>query len=581
MDKLEYDIVILGTGLGGMRAALEATKKSGSKLRIALISKIHAMRSHSVAAEGGISGVLYPDKNKDSFELHAYDTIKGSDYLADQDAVEMLVRNAPHEIRLLEHLGVPWNRDKDGEIQFRAFGGMSTPRTAFAADKTGFFMLNSIYDTLLRFDNIDVFHEYYATKMLLDKGVFKGFYVIDLATGNRKLIVARQGIIATGGAARVYEFTTTSYSSTGDGLGLAYREGLPLKDMEFVQFHPTALVPSGILISEAARGEGGYLLNSKNERFMANYAKTKMELAPRDIVSRAIMTEIEEGRGIKDPTSGMDYVLLDLRHLEQKILDEKLPMIREIAIKMLKIDPAYEPLPIRPASHFTMGGIASNKEAGVLYTKKKQVRGLWAAGECGSVSVHGANRLGSNSLSECIIWGRIAGEAAAKSALKTRGLSAVDKWLERAVTDEDMRISKLLDSHGEHNPYQIRKELWRTMEENVHVFRNKQRLTKAKKKLKELTARFSNIYVGDKGNIYNTNLRDVFELENMLNLSAVITECALNRTESRGGHWRTDYPSRNDKRWLKHTLAFKSAKGIRLDYLPVKITKWKPEIRKY
>lgn len=582
MDVLEYDVAIVGSGLAGMRAALQASEVSQGKLRVALISKLHAMRSHSVSAEGGISGVLYPGEAGDSIELHGFDTAKGSDYLGDQDAIELLVNEAPKEIRFFDHLGVPWNRDDSGRIVLRAFGGMSVPRTAFAADKTGFFMMGALYDSLLEYGNLDIFHEHYVTNLLLDGGVFRGFLAIDLASGDPKLFLAKSGIIATGGFSRIYGFTTTAYSSTGDGIALAYKAGIPLKDMEFVQFHPTGLIPSGILITEAARGEGGYLLNNKGERFMERYAKSKMELAPRDIVSRAMVTEINEGRGLIHKASGMKHLLLDLRHLGDEKIDERLPMIKEMTIKMLGIDPAKEPIPVRPAAHFTMGGIHTNIHGQVMLDDSKTpVEGLWAAGECGCVSVHGSNRLGSNSLSQCVIWGRITGEMAAKRASNTGEPSDTRSKTVARAEEEYNKIVKLLDNKGTQNPYELRSKLWETMDTLVYVYRDTKSLMEAKRRVAELKRSYSDIYIADKGRVYNTNLRDALEIGNMIELAEVVIVSAIARKESRGAHAMVEYPKRDDANWLKHTLAYRTSEEPRLSYIPVKITKWEPKERTY
>ncbi len=579
MEVLKHDIVILGSGLAGMRAALQAAKASDGKLSIALVSKLHAMRSHSVSAEGGISGVLYPGQDNDSVALHGYDTAKGSDFLGDQDAIEILINHAPEEIKLFDHLGVPWNRDQKGKVTLRAFGGMSVPRTVFAADKTGFFMLNTLYDNLLSFPSVKIYHEHIATKLLIKDNKFNGIIAIDMATGELRAITGSSGIIATGGFARTYGFTTTAYSSTGDGIALAYNEGLSLKDMEFVQFHPTGLIPSGILITEAARGEGAYLLNSRGERFMSNYVKKMMELAPRDIVSRSMVTEIEAGRGLTDKRYGdLEFLHLDMRHLGEAKIDERLPMIKEISMKMIGLDPAHDLIPVRPVAHFTMGGINTNIDGNVLSRTGKPVSGLWAAGECGCVSVHGSNRLGSNSLSQCVIWGKITGNLAAQNAAKKKALD--NAFINKSLSGEDEKIGLMLSAEGT-NPYEIRRALWRTMDEHVGAYREAKSLMQAQKKIADLMKKYKRVAVMDKSMVYNTNLRDTIEIGNMLNLASVVVECALNRKESRGAHARREYPVRNDKQWMKHTVAAKSGDKIKITYSPVKITKWKPEERKY
>lgn len=578
MELLDFDVVVLGSGIAGLGAAIHASRSSKGSLSVALVSKLHVMRSHSVAAEGGISGVLYPESNKDSKDLHAYDTIKGSDYLADQDAVEVLVKRAPEEIKFLDHIGVPWNRLNNGHISQRPFGGMSIPRTAFAADKTGFFMMRSLYDELLSLKNVEIFNEHFATSLIREGNDIHGFVAFDLATRNVKAFRSKSLIIATGGASRVFSFTTNSYSNTGDGTAMAFRAGLPLKDMEFVQFHPTALIPSGILITEAARGEGGYLRNANGDRFMEKYARSKMELAPRDIVSRSIMTEIKEGRGMRDKESGLDYVYLDLRHLDSKKIDEKLPMIKEITIKMLNIDPSKLPIPIRPAAHFTMGGIHTDIKGHVMRNGRDAMNGVWAAGECACVSVHGANRLGSNSLSQCSVWGRITGIEAAENARRGRRGSAK---FEKMAEQEEMRIIELAEGKGSESPYEIRDALYNVMDEHLYVYRNMKGMKLAQKRISSLRKRMKDVYVKDKGNVYNTNLRETFEIANLLDLAWVITEGAVRRHESRGAHVVAEYPKRDDKNWLKHTIAMKSIGGIRFEYAPVKIEGWQPEERKY
>lgn len=581
MDIIEYDALILGSGIAGMTAALHAELESGGRLHIALVSKTHAMRSHSVAAEGGISGVLYPGQNADSEELHAYDTVKGSDYLADQDAVERLVRSAPREIKFFEHIGVPWNRDAHGRISERAFGGMSVPRTAFAADKTGFFMMRALYDEITAHKGIEVLHEHLVTSLIMDRGRFLGLYAIDMATGKPLLLRARACVIATGGFARVYGFTTTSYSSTGDGIALAYEAGLPLKDMEFVQFHPTALVPSGILITEAARGEGGYLVNSEGKRFMADYARSKMELAPRDIISRAIISEIGAGRGMKHRESGFDYVNLDLRHLDSRIIDERLPMIRDITNKMLHLDPGRELIPVRPAAHFTMGGIHTDIDGRVMLGPAgRAASGLWAAGECACVSVHGANRLGSNSLSQCAVWGRIVGEGIARYAARHHAVEEV-RMLKKRAEAEEGRINGMLEGDGHEDPYAIMGAMRLTMDRYLYVYRTRSGMARAVKELRALRSRLRNIRVKDRGRIYNSNLKDAIELWNLLHLACAVAESAVRRKESRGAHFVLEHPERDDRKWLEHTVIMKGLGGNRVSYIPVRVSKWKPEKRVY
>jgi succinate dehydrogenase / fumarate reductase flavoprotein subunit len=577
-----YDIIVLGSGLAGMRAALEASLASKGKLRIAIVTKLHAMRSHSVSAEGGISGVLHETEKNDSEELHAFDTIKGSAYLADQDAVELLVSEAPGEIRLFGHLGVPWNRDEKGRVMVRPFGGMSTPRTVFAEDKTGFFLMNALYDNLVEFANVDIFHEHFATRLILKDGAFSGVFAIDLADGSYKLFEGRCCVLATGGYGRIFGFTTTAYSSTGDGIALAYREGASLKDMEFVQFHPTALVPSGILITEASRGEGGYLLNAKGERFMNRYASEKMELAPRDIISKAIIQEIEAGRGLLDQHSGLEYVELDLRHLGAGVIDEKLPMVREIVEKSLGYDPVDHTIPVRPACHFTMGGINSNIKGQVIMSDGKPARGLWAAGECGCVSVHGANRLGSNSLSQCLVWGRMVGKEAASGAARVESREKLEAHARQAAEAEVERIEELLQKRSGVNPYEIRMKLQDTMDKHAYVFRSTKGLKTAIDRVEGLMRSYSGIMVKDKSMTYNTNLRDALEIGNLLELAYAVLNCAVRRKESRGAHSMVEYPERDDKNWLKHTVVSKGRGGeLRISYLPVTVTKWKPQERKY
>ncbi len=564
-----HDLLILGSGIAGLRAAIEAARTND--LDIAIISKVQLMRSHSVCAEGGTAAVLQPEAG-DSLELHAWDTIRGSDFLADQDAVKLFVERAPREMLLLEHWGIPWSRRPDGRIAQRAFGGHSFDRACFAADKTGFFEMQTLYDTLQKYTKVNQYHECYATSILINNGIFCGLTVWNLTTGEFFFLQGKALIIATGGACRMYGFTTYSLTATGDGMAMAYRAGLPLKDMEFVQFHPTGLVPSGILITEAARGEGGYLLNNQEERFMTKYAPAKMEVAPRDIVTRSIMTEIEQGRGFSGP-KGLDYVHLDLRHLGAPKINERLPMIREIALRFNFIDPIYQPIPVRPAAHYFMGGIHTNIDGAT------PVEGIWAAGEAACVSIHGANRLGSNSTSECLVWGQITGEKAAKYAAKLKAFPPLPK--EQRLKEEEAKVFTQFKNNGKENPYQLSAELKKIMDTQVGVFRTGTELMSALNKIKELKQRLTQVSVKDSGRIYNTDLLHALELNNLLDLAEVIVTGALARTESRGAHARRDFPARDDVNWLKHTLAYYTPEGPRLEYIPVTITLWQPTERKY
>lgn len=580
-EVLTYDVLVIGSGLAGLRAALQAEIATNGKARVAVISKLQVMRSHSVAAEGGTSAVLRPEEG-DSIELYMWDTTKGGDFLSDQDAVERYCKLMTDEVLLLDHLGLPWERRPDGRIDQRPFGGQSFPRACYAGDKIGFFEMHTLYDNLLRFDNVDFFEEHFVTSLLIKDKKFYGVTALDMKTGDLRVFLGKSGIIATGGAGQLYKFTTNARTLTGDGYAIAYRAGIPLKDMEFVQFHPTGLVPSGILITEAARGEGAILLNSKGERFMTRYAPNMMELAPRDIVSRSMMTEILEGRGFKDEESGMEYILEDMRHIGKDRILRKLNNIREIALRYLKKDIIEEPIPVRPAQHFMMGGVHADIDGKVLYEDGTWVKGLWGAGEAANVGVHGANRLGSNGTGVCLVWGRLTGEQAAKYALEhnSENISVPQDLVEK----EEKRIfDGLLHSRGGgEDHYKIREELRETMDKYVGVFREEKGLTIALKKVKELKERFKEISIEDKSLTYNTDLIMAMETQNLLDVAEVIVAGALARRESRGAHYRTDYPKRDDQNFLKHTLAIMGSDGSpQLEYIPVKIVYWLPVERKY
>ncbi len=580
VETIDHDVVIVGSGLAGLRAAVEVLRSGTAVKSLAVISKLALMRSHSVAAEGGTAAVLYPEDG-DSLELHAWDTIKGSDFLADQDAVWRFVTLCPGEIRQLERWGIPWSRREDGRIAQRPFGGHSFNRATFAQDKVGFFEMRALYDKLQEHDNWARYDETFVTSLVIEGGVFRGCTAIELKTGKFVFFRAKACIVATGGAGQIWKFTATSVSTTGDGIGLAYRAGLPIEDMEFMQFHPTGLIPTGVLITEGARGEGGYLVNSKGERFMQRYAPSKMELAPRDVVSRSMIKEINEGRGFKDEDSGLPYLHLDLRHLGKEKIDSKLPFIKELSMKFTGIDPVLEPIRIKPTAHYTMGGVRVDINGRVLDSDGKVVKGLWAAGETACVSIHGANRLGANSTAECLVFGKVVGEdvagyLASDEADPESGESSL-------VAGEESRVFHDLfrNETASADVYTLKAKLRDIMDRSVYVFRDEAGLTDAVREVKELKRAFRGVKATDGGRVFNYNLQDVLEVGVMLELAEVVAQGALNRRESRGGHARTDYPNRDDKNWLKHTLAVRSADGPSFSYSPVMITMWKPVERKY
>ena len=568
MEVIKHDIVIIGAGLAGLRAAIASAEKSRD-VSIAIIAKTYPIRCHSVCAEGGTAAVLREDEG-DNFDLHAWDTIKGSDFLADQDAVEFFVREIPKEIFRLDNWGCPWSRREDGKIAQRAFGGMSFNRTVFAADRTGFHEVHTLYERCLMYPNITRYDEYFVTNIFIEDNSIKGISAINLRNGEMTFFNAKAVILATGGAGRLYGFTTYSHQVTGDGLAIAYRAGVALKDMEFVQFHPTGLIPSGILMTEACRSEGGYLRNRDGERFMKRYAPEKMELAPRDVVSRAMWTEIIEGRGIDGPYGS--YIALDLTHLGEEKINERLPLIREAARKFSGIDPVDEPIPVKPVAHYTMGGLHTN-----MFTETT-VKGLYAAGEVSAVSIHGANRLGSNSTAECLVFGRVAGE---KAVEYVQGKSFAEITKEERLAEEKRVFDEFLGRSGDENPYEIKKALNEVMDRYFWIFRNGDEMKEGIKRIQELKRKYENIEISDKSRGFNTQLIHAMEIGFMLDLAEVVAFGAYAREESRGAHYRLDYPKRDDERWLKHTLAHFTPKGPKLDYIPVTITKWQPVERKY
>lgn len=551
-SPLVHDIVIVGAGLAGMRAALAAP----AHLKVSLLSKVHPVRSHSVAAQGGINAAL---GEHDSWEAHAYDTAKGGQYLGDQDAIEAMCREAPDDIHELDRLGVIFSRDAQGRIAQRPFGGAGFPRTCYAADRTGHALLHALYEQILK-RGTTVYEEWYVTALVIQEGVCRGVIAWDIVHGGLRQIQAKAVILATGGSGRVFLTSTNAVINTGDGMALAYRAGAPLMDMEFVQFHPTTLKDTGILITEGARGEGGYLLNTLGERFMKRYAPEQMELATRSTVSLAIGREILEGRGVEG------CVLLDLRHLGQAKILERLPQIRQLSMEFAGLDPVETPIPIRPGAHYQMGGIKTTVWGDTA------IPGLFAAGECACVSVHGANRLGGNSLLETIVFGRRAGIKAGEYA-STAGTVASDP---AHLASEDARLTRLLSQHGTERAWQVRQDLGTTLSTNLGIFRTKESMLSAQETVRALQQRAARVTVQDKGRVFNTDLIQALELQCLVELADTIVAGALAREESRGAHYRSDFPARNDAVWLKHTLAHRTPDGPALSYAPVTVTRFPP-----
>ncbi len=569
METNAHDIVIVGGGAAGLRAAIAAAEVSPT-LSIALVSKVYPMRSHTVSAEGGAGAAMGPD---DSPDLHAFDTIRGSDWLADQDAVEAFAAEAPGEIVRLEHWGCPWSREPDGRIAVRAFGGMSVNRTVFAADKTGFHLLHTLFQTSLKYEPIVRYDEFFVTKLLVEDGRCSGVAAIDLRDSQVRCITGKAVILCTGGAGRIFPFTTNGAINTGDGMALAYRAGVPLKDMEFVQYHPTGLPGTGILMTEASRGEGGHLINKEGRRFLEDYIPSKMELGPRDILSRAIIQEIEKGHAFEGPFG--PYVLLDLRHLGERTIATKLLFLRELARNYVGIDPVYEPIPVRPVVHYMMGGVDTD------FVGRTRLTGLYAAGETACVSINGSNRLGSNSLTECLVFGARVGRQAAEDALELAA-QGPDPVAEVAEAEQDRLIATYLEKRtGRERIAAIRRDLQEAMERGAGVFRTEESLKEAVEEVRGLGERYADVVLDDHDRAFNTELVAALELDNMLDVAEAVVRSGLERRESRGSHTRRDHPGRDDERFLRHSLAYETPDGPRIEYGGVTITKWPPVERTY
>ncbi|TVU54812.1 MAG: succinate dehydrogenase/fumarate reductase flavoprotein subunit [Arthrospira sp. PLM2.Bin9] len=574
---LEHDVIIVGGGLAGSRAAVEIARTDPS-LNIAVIAKTHPIRSHSVAAQGGIAATLNNVDPEDTWEAHAFDTVKGSDYLADQDAVEILAKEAPDVIIDLEHMGVLFSRLPDGRIAQRAFGGHTHRRTCYAADKTGHAILHELVNNLRRY-GVHIYDEWYVMRLILEQGEAKGVVMYHILDGTIQVARAKAVMFATGGYGRAFNTTSNDFASTGDGLAMSALAGIPLQDMEFVQFHPTGLYPVGVLISEAVRGEGAYLINSEGDRFMKNYAPGKMELAPRDITSRAITLEIRAGRGIhRDGTAGGPFVYLDLRHMGREKIMSRIPFCWEEAHRLVGVDAVVEPMPVRPTVHYSMGGIPTNTDGRVLASADSLVDGLFAAGEAACVSVHGANRLGSNSLLECVVYGKRTGAAIAQF-VQNRKLPTVNEA--HYIKEAKNQVQELLDKSGDCRIGQLRQEFQDAMTLHCGVFRTEDVMQEGLNQLQLCRERYQNIYLDDRGKLWNTEVIEALELRNIMIVGEMILTSALNRQESRGAHSREDYTTRDDQNFLKHTLAYYSQAGIDLAYRPVAITMFEPQERKY
>ncbi|MBM4054266.1 MAG: FAD-binding protein [Planctomycetes bacterium] len=571
-----HDVIVVGGGLAGLRAAIEVNRHN---VKVAIISKVHPLRSHSIAAQGGINAPLENHFRGiyDSWEKHAFDTVKGSDYLADQDAVIRMTKDAAHRIYELEHWGCPFSRTAEGRIAQRPFGGAGFPRACYASDKTGHALLHTLYQKVMQFkhaserEELVIYEEWLVTDLVIDEGVCVGVIAMDIISGKIEALQAGAVIFATGGSGRIYGNTTNALINTGMGMAVPYWAGVPLKDMEFIQFHPTTILGKNILITEGCRGEGGFLLNNKGERFLEKYddSRKDMEIAPRDIIARNIVREISAGYGFDD-----SYVLLDLRHLGKEKIFRRLPGIRDICMEFIGIDPAESPIPIKPGQHYTMGGIDCNTEC------ETKIKGLYTAGESACVSVHGANRLGGNSLLDTIVFGAIAGENTSKYVQSTGGKKG-EKRLNDVLNLRKQIIDKIGKSTGTEEPVTIKNELNKMMDTNVGIFRNASALQKAACEIKTLQERYHRIKLNYTGTQVNLGLVWVLELKGNLDVAEACIMGALAREESRGAHFRTDFPRRDDTNWLKHTLSYFTKEGVKLDYAPVNIGPFAPKERKY
>ncbi len=577
MDIFSYDVLVVGGGGAGLRAAIAAVE-ANPKLRVGVVSKVYPMRSHTVSAEGGAAAVI---KSGDTLDEHAYDTISGGDWLCDQDAVEAFVKEAPLEMVQLEHWGCPWSRELDGSVAVRSFGGMKRERTWFAADKTGFHMLHSLFQTSLKYE-LRRHDEGFVTKLLVDDGRCQGVVAVELASGRIQAITAKAVILSTGGCGRVFPFTTNAAIKTGDGMSLAYRAGAPLKDMEFIQYHPTGLPFTGILITEASRSEGGWMLNKDGYRYLQDYDLGKpepkpvlrsMELGPRDRLSQAFVKEMEKGRTLVGPYG--HFVHLDLRHLGEKLIDRKLPFVRELCLKYENIDPVKEMIPVRPVVHYMMGGVSTDLHGAT------PLKGLYAAGEAACVSINGANRLGSNSLTECLVFGARAGRAAAAFASEQKEPSVA---LHAQAEDEQKRLEQRFfrKAGGRERISALRSEMQKTMEDCAGIYRNGPALEQAAGQMRRLQERVRDLALDDRSLTFNTELVAALELSCMLDVAETMIHSALGRRESRGAHQRTDHPARDDAKYLAHSLAYCGQDGApRIEYQPVTITRWPPGKRVY